>query len=79
LSGWFLLGTHSIKKDLKKAFEYSKKACDLGNCYSCSNLSQMYKKGDGVAKDATLAEKYRLQAKELHEEMTRTRRTITVN
>ncbi|KAK7501403.1 hypothetical protein BaRGS_00007207 [Batillaria attramentaria] len=79
LSGWFIKGTKSIPKDMTKAFEYSKKACDLGNCYGCANLSQMYKKGDGVAKDEKLAEKYRLQAKELHDEMTESRRTITMN
>ena len=79
LSGWFLVGTHSITKDMKKAFEYSQKACDLGNRYSCANLSQMYKKGDGVTKDAKLAEKYRLRAKELHDEVTQTQRTITLN
>lgn len=64
---------------MKQGFEYSKKACELGNCYACANLSQMYKKGEGVEKDEELAQKYRLQAKELHSEMKEGRRTITVN
>ena len=79
LSGWFIQGTHAITKDMTKAFEFSQKSCDLGNCYGCANLSQMYRKGDGVGKDDKLAEKYRLRAKELYEEMTQNRRTITVN
>lgn len=79
ISGWFIKGVTGIPKDMTKAFEYSKKACDLGDCYSCSNLSQMYKKGEGVEKDAKLAEQYRRRAKELYEEMVEVRRNLELN
>lgn len=36
-----------IPKDMKKAFQYALEGCNLGNMYSCANLSQMYAKGDG--------------------------------
>ena len=79
MGAWFLMGTHSIAIDKARALELSQKACDMGHCYSCANLSHMYRKGDGVAKDQTLAEKYMLKAKELHVEMTQSQRTITMN
>lgn len=39
--------TYEVEKDMKKAFDFALKGCELGNMYSCANLSQMYAKGDG--------------------------------
>lgn len=36
-----------------------------GNSYACSNVSIMYKKGDGVEKDEKMSEKYRKLADQL--------------
>lgn len=45
LSGMYIGGVgKEIEKNMLKAFEYSEKACHLGNVYACANLSQMYKK-----------------------------------
>jgi cytochrome c oxidase assembly factor 7 len=45
ISGMFISGVEQVlTKDMTKAFEYSQKACHLGNVYACANLSQMYKK-----------------------------------
>lgn len=41
------LETYEVPKDMKKAFKYTLEACNLGNVYSCANLSQMYSKGEG--------------------------------
>lgn len=41
------LESYQVPKDMKKAFEYALQGCNLGNVYSCANLSQMYRKGDG--------------------------------
>jgi hypothetical protein len=79
LSAWYLVGSPLIPKDLSKAYEYGKKACDLGNCYSCANLSQMYKKGDGVQQDDKMAEQYRDKAKDLYDQMVKKQQPITVN
>lgn len=38
---------YDVEKDMKKAFKWAVKGCELGNMYSCANLSQMYAKGDG--------------------------------
>jgi TPR repeat protein len=38
---------YAVPSDMKKAFQFALKGCELGNMYSCANLSQMYKKGDG--------------------------------
>lgn len=44
VSGMFLAGVDDIiNKDMKKAFQYSMKACHLGNKLACANLSVMYK------------------------------------
>lgn len=33
---------------MTKAFNLALKGCDLGNMYSCANLSQMYQRGEGI-------------------------------
>lgn len=37
----------SVPRDMKQAFKFAFKGCELGNMYSCANVSQMYAKGDG--------------------------------
>lgn len=42
ISGIFIQGVKDlIDKDMTKAFQYSLKACDLGNMYACANVSQV--------------------------------------
>lgn len=59
----------NIEKDMKKAFHYSTRACEMGNMYACANLSRMYSKGEGVTKDENLAEKYKKRALEMQDDM----------
>ncbi|XP_047510365.1 cytochrome c oxidase assembly factor 7 homolog [Pieris napi] len=47
-----------IKPDLKQAFSFALKGCELGHIYACANVSLMYKKGDGVEKDLEQSKKY---------------------
>lgn len=47
-----------IKSDMKQAFHFAKKACELGNMYACANVSIMYKKGDGVEKNEEESKRY---------------------
>jgi len=54
-----------IPKDTKKAFSAVYKSCELKNWIACGNLSQMYARGDGTAKDTEKAEKYKKIAIEL--------------
>lgn len=58
-----------LKKDMKKAFEFAYKACELRNMYACANVSQMYARGDGTAKSEASAEKYKKLALTLQEEL----------
>lgn len=39
---------YQVAKDMRKAFDFALKGCNLGNMYSCANLSQMYAKGEGA-------------------------------
>ncbi|KAK5638472.1 hypothetical protein RI129_012767 [Pyrocoelia pectoralis] len=61
--------SYEVKKNMAKAFGYAERGCDLGHIYSCSNLSQMYSRGDGVKKNGELAEKYRKIALEMQAEL----------
>lgn len=54
-----------IKSDMKQAFQFAKKACELGNMFACANVSMMYKKGDGVEKNPEESKKYFQIAQEL--------------
>lgn len=58
-----------LKKDMKKAFDFAYKACELRNMYACANLSQMYARGDGTEKSEPNAEKYKKIAVALQEEI----------
>uniref|UniRef100_A0A1Y1KJP4 Cytochrome c oxidase assembly factor 7 homolog n=1 Tax=Photinus pyralis TaxID=7054 RepID=A0A1Y1KJP4_PHOPY len=64
---------YEVKKNMEEAFKYAEHGCNLGHIYSCSNLSQMYSKGDGVVKDVALAEKYRKIALEMQAEIQSTK------
>ena len=68
LSSTFLLGRNNCTKDMAKAFNYAMKGCELGHLTSCVNVSQMYRRGDGVKKDEGLANEYKERAKKLHKE-----------
>lgn len=58
-------GEYIVPKDLKQAFGFAYKACELKNWMGCFNLSQMYARGDGTAKDPANAEKFKRIALEL--------------
>lgn len=66
-----------VLKDMKKAFQFAYKACELRNMYACANLSQMYKRGDGIEKNEKEAEKYKKLALEMQEEMKKQQETLT--
>ncbi|TDG41851.1 hypothetical protein AWZ03_011741 [Drosophila navojoa] len=66
-----------VLKDMKKAFQFAYKACELRNMYACANLSQMYKRGDGIEKNETEAEKYKKLALEMQEEMKKQQETLS--
>lgn len=60
---------YHIAKDMKKAFEFAYKACELKNMYACANLSQMYARGDGTEKNTEKAEKFKKIALEMQDEV----------
>uniref|UniRef100_A0A2M4BXF6 Putative cytochrome c oxidase assembly factor 7 n=1 Tax=Anopheles marajoara TaxID=58244 RepID=A0A2M4BXF6_9DIPT len=62
-------GTFVVERDMEKAFEFAYKACELRNMYACANLSQMYAKGDGTARDEKKAEKFKQLALEMQDEV----------
>lgn len=47
-----------IKSDMNQAFQFAKRACELGNMYACANVSMMYKKGEGCTKNQDESKKY---------------------
>ncbi|XP_061402975.1 cytochrome c oxidase assembly factor 7 homolog [Musca vetustissima] len=65
-----------VQKDMKKAFEFAYKACELRNMYACANLSQMYARGDGTEKNEKEAEKYKKLAIEMQEEIKKQQQTL---
>ncbi|XP_015923248.1 cytochrome c oxidase assembly factor 7 homolog [Parasteatoda tepidariorum] len=67
-SGLYIKGAEGVPQDKVKASQLAKDACDGGNIYACMNVSQMYKRGDGVAKDETLSTQYKEKAKELRDD-----------
>ena len=73
LSGIYLDGisnrSENINKDMKKAFQYSVRACDLGSIHACTNVSIMYRKGDGVETNQDQSEKYKKLALEMKKEL----------
>lgn len=70
LSGLYISGVKGHhEKDMKTAFRHALKACELGNMYACSNVSQMYRKGDGVEKDEKLGAEFKQRAVEMQEQV----------
>lgn len=70
LSGIYLSGVPNVvEPNMKSAYDYSLKACDLGNIYACSNVSRMYSRGDGVAQNAELATKFKEKVIEMEKQM----------
>ncbi|KAI8117762.1 putative Sel1 repeat-containing protein 1 [Lucilia cuprina] len=65
-----------VHKDMKKAFEFAYKACELRNMYACANLSQMYARGDGTEKNEKEAEKYKKMAMEMQDEIKKQQQTL---
>ncbi|XP_017100617.1 cytochrome c oxidase assembly factor 7 homolog [Drosophila bipectinata] len=65
-----------VLKDMKKAFQFSRKACELRNMYACANLSQMYARGDGIEKNEKEAEKYKKLALEMQDEVKKQQETL---
>ncbi|XP_042224377.1 cytochrome c oxidase assembly factor 7 homolog [Homarus americanus] len=69
ISGIFIQGVKdAVSKDMNKAFDYSMKACNLGNMYACANISQMYRKGDGVKKDETKSDEFKKKALDMQDQ-----------
>jgi len=66
-----------IHKDMKKAFEFAYKACELKNMYACANLSQMYARGDGTEKNEEKAEKFKKMALEMQDDVKKQQQTLT--
>lgn len=62
LSTYYITGKEGIPKDMTKAFGFAKIACDNDHMYACHNLSRMYARGEGTAKDEKLADVYRQKA-----------------
>lgn len=62
-----------LKKDMKKAFALTAKACELNNFFACANLSRMYAMGDGTNKNTEKSELYKKKSEELREEINRKR------
>lgn len=58
-----------VAKDMEKAFTFTYKACELNNMYACANLSQMYARGEGTAKNSEKAETFKKKAIELQDEV----------
>lgn len=66
-----------VLKDMKKAFQFAYKACELRNMYACANLSQMYARGDGIEKNEKEAEKYKKLALEMQDEVKKQQETLS--
>uniref|UniRef100_A0A0K8TQY0 Putative sel1 repeat-containing protein 1 n=1 Tax=Tabanus bromius TaxID=304241 RepID=A0A0K8TQY0_TABBR len=65
-----------IHKDMKKAFDFAYKACELKNMYACANLSQMYARGDGTERNEEKAEKFKKMALEMQDELKKQQASI---
>lgn len=66
-----------LARNMARAFQYAMKGCDLGNMYSCANVSQMYAKGEGVEKNDEKAEAYKKMALEMQDQVMNQRNTLT--
>lgn len=63
----------SLEKDMKKAFSYSVKACELKNFYACANLCRMYAVGDGTEKNLEKSEHYKKLSEQFRDDFNRQR------
>ncbi|XP_077573752.1 cytochrome c oxidase assembly factor 7 [Stigmatopora nigra] len=67
LSALYIEGNaKGLKPNMAAAFEYAKRACELGHVWGCANASRMCKLGEGVEKDEKKAEELKNRARELH-------------
>lgn len=58
-----------VQKDMKKAFDFAFRACELNNMYACANLSQMYQRGDGTDKNEKKAEQFKKKALDMQDQL----------
>ena len=64
----YLDGSSELNKDSNRAFEYTKRACDLGDLFGCWNAYLMLKRGDGIAKNEQQCEEYKKRFEEIKRE-----------
>ncbi|CRK90061.1 CLUMA_CG003780, isoform A [Clunio marinus] len=65
-----------VQKDMKKAFEFATRACDMNNMYACANLSQMYQRGDGTEKNEQKAADLKKKALGMQDEIKKQQREL---
>ncbi|XP_064477035.1 cytochrome c oxidase assembly factor 7 homolog [Ornithodoros turicata] len=75
-SAHYINGNDAVVKDMKKAFVYTTRGCELGNMYACSNLSLMYRKGEGTEKNEKLAEEYKQKVIEYRDSLQKLQPTL---
>lgn len=63
----------ALEKDMKKAFSFSTRACELKNFYACANLSRMYELGEGTEKNVKKSEEYKKLSDQYRDEFNRQR------
>ncbi|KAH7718081.1 Protein ZK20.4 a [Aphelenchoides avenae] len=61
----------SLPRNMEKAIEYGKIACDLAEFRSCANVARIYKLGDGVPKDLDKAKEFSDRAKQFADSLRR--------
>lgn len=54
-------------RDMKKAFEYALKACNMSHPQCCANVSRMYRLGEGVEQDLEKAKEYKQKTLDITE------------
>lgn len=70
VSGMYISGVPDfMEKDMTQAHGFASRACELNEMYSCANLSRMYARGEGVEKDEQLADKFKLKAMDLQQQV----------
>jgi cytochrome c oxidase assembly factor 7 len=62
-------GDYLLAKDMKKAYDYGVRACDLNNMFACANVAQMFMRGDGVPKDDKKADFFKKKAQTMQDEV----------
>ena len=58
LSQLYMSGFEGRFKDMKLAAKFAESACELGDARSCHNLTVMYRRGDGVKRDADKSDEF---------------------